>query len=197
MTGSPFPLRRERGASFSGWCNGFAPGYLGAMIRRLLPLLATATALSCGRAAIDEDTSGSFQLDETTPRQAALIDAGAIARYCARDTVLSVWARQGDLIAAMAVRVPWPFDSARTISYTSLTEQRGTAMLALRPLRDSIRIASIAMSGTARLEPGPTLRLSFDATVPPTPPATDTAHWSGRVADVKVDADGCAGAQAP
>lgn len=167
------------------------------MIRRMLPLLAIASVLSCGRTLPDEVTSGSFQLNETAPRHAALIDAGAVARYCARDTVLSVWARQGEVIAAMALRVPWPFDSAKALSLTPLTEQRGTAMLALRPLRDSIRIASIAMSGTARLEPGQTLALSFDATVAPVPPATDTVQWSGRVADVKVDVNGCSGATAP
>lgn len=168
------------------------------MTRSTLLLFGLLAAGACkDRPADNTEASGNFALTVTAPARATLIDAPVVARYCERDTVLSLWARQGSWIAAMALRTRWPFDSARVLPVSAVTEQRGTAMLALRPLADSVGSASVAQAGTVKLEPGQTLGLQFDVTVPPTAPATDTAQWSGHVSGVTVDLHGCPGAQAP
>lgn len=168
------------------------------MTRGVLLLSSLLAAAACSdRAAETSEASGNFALTVMAPQRAVLIDAPVVARYCESDTVLSIWARQGRWIAAMALRTRWPFDSARALPVSAVTEQPGTAMLALRPLGDSIHTAAIAQSGTVNLEPGQTLDLRFDVTVLPVAPATDTAHWSGHVAGVKVDLHGCPAAQAP
>lgn len=168
------------------------------MFRRMLLATGLLAGLSCvSRTNGPEESSGRFELTTTVPSAGQLISAPAQARYCARDTVLSVWSREGEWIAALALRIPWPADSARTLEVTDSTEQPGTAMLAVRPLRDSIGVARVGQAGSVTIEAGPVVNARFAITAPPPNDSGDSVKWTGRIAGVRVDTGGCPGPVAP
>lgn len=126
------------------------------MVRRT-PLALIALLAACG-------SDGAPAAPGTMVLEQARRPLPAVARYCARDTMLSVVALDRDWSAAVALRASWPPDSTRRFTIDSALGVTGSASIAARNMRDSSGEALVARSGTVTLDAGSVLAGRFDAT---------------------------------
>ena len=156
--------------------------------RFFLPLLAVACLAGCPRwDSRRTDTSGTMTIARTAPRPAQLGKLDARARYCARDSVLSIVATSSSWSAAVAMHTGRPF--MRRFTVATQASSPGVAALALRPLRDSIGLALVAVGGSIDLDAGTIIGGKFTAQL-----GSDTGQvkLNGTFTGIRADTTGCA-----
>jgi len=132
--------------------------------------------------------AGRLRLSRTDHHRATLVDQAALARYCERDSTLSVAAVGERWSSAVAVRTAWPLAAAARLEVAPLLAAGPSAALAVRPLGDSIQYALIAVSGSLSLEPGAFLNGRLEARLTG---ASDTAIVTGRFVNLPVRTGVC------
>jgi hypothetical protein len=155
--------------------------------RHLLNGLLVLTALSCGSGAADGEPPGTFIVERDGQR---ILAAQARASRCPLDSTIAIAVVSPDWSAALAFRAAWPTDSAHDVAIGQILAP-GTAVLAVRPLADSIREALISANGTLTLEPGPPLSGRADALAPATVGAPDSVRLTARFTGITVHDDLC------
>ncbi len=155
---------------------------------RLVLLCAIATATSACTS-VDRLVHGSahLHLDRTGPQSRSLLDVPVEASYCAADTTLTIVGADRSWSVAVALRTPWP---ARSLEFTldSSVGGLGTAAIAIRPLRDSIGVAMIAVRGSLKLDAGAQASGTMDFVVAG---ASDTLRVVGSLTAASVAPGGC------
>lgn len=101
-----------------------------------------------GDAASAAEHSGRLVLERAGERRLTLLDEPAIARYCERDSLLSIVAVSRRWSVAIALRTAWPADTTTPYTVELLPGAPGTAALAARALADSVRPALQSSAGT-------------------------------------------------
>jgi hypothetical protein len=119
-----------------------------------------------------------------------ILDARATASRCPADSAIAVAVTERRWAAAFSMRTAWPTDSAHSVSVGQILGP-GTAVVALRPIADSIAAALVSARGTLIIEPGPLLAGSLDVMAPMAPGAPDSVHVTGRFSDIPVTDDLC------
>jgi hypothetical protein len=164
------------------------------MPARVLRIGACAFVIAACRARDDSAATGGRVVLERNGR--VLVDGPAAAARCPADSTLAVAVVGREWAAAFSVRAPWPTDSARIVP-AGQTLGPGTAVVALRPLSDSLAIALVSARGSLTIEPGPQLAGSFDVMAPTTPGAPDSARLTARFTRIAVTDDLCAAPAIP
>ena len=127
------------------------------MFRRVF-LLAAMLGAGCGSGDPHLPAgSGRLVLTRTAPSRKTLLDLPALARYCERDSTLSIVAIGGDWTGALAVRTAWPISRQTRFPVDSALGGAGSGAVAARPVGDSIQVAWVGRSGAIVVEPGPRL----------------------------------------
>ena len=127
-----------------------------------------AILLVCVACAGDEPEGterGRLILERAGPDPGVLAELQAAANYCARDTTFSIVASSPEWATAIAVRAPWPVDSASAFDIDSAPGTAGRAAFAARVLRDSVQIAMVGQAGRVMLDPGRVQTGRFEASV--------------------------------
>lgn len=149
-----------------------------------------AGAAACRRHVPVPDGAGTLVLERTAPDSARLGELPVRARYCGRDSLLSIVGFDASWSAALALRTTWPSGSLH-FTLDTLPAGIGTAAFAARQLRDSIGAALVSSGGRVDLDSGGVLAGHFTA---------DTGHdstrvsLSGRFEGMRPDTNGCAAA---
>jgi hypothetical protein len=125
-----------------------------------------------------------------------IVDARATASRCPADSAIAVAVTERAWAAAFSMRAGWPTDSARAVPVGQILGP-GTAVVALRPIADSIAAALVSARGTLIIEPGTLLAGSLDVMAPTAPGAPDSVHVTGRLRDIPVTDDLCPTANEP
>jgi hypothetical protein len=144
-------------------------------------------ATGCRREQAAADGWGRLVLERTAPHPASLGELHAHARYCSRDSLLSIVGTADAWSAALALRTVWPGE--RHFTLDSLPGGIGTAMVAARPIHDSVGSALLSRSGSVELDAGTLLAGHFIAEA-----GHDSTRvtLSGRFEGMKPDTNGCA-----
>jgi hypothetical protein len=136
------------------------------------------------------DRSGRLVLTRETPRRETLLDTPATARYCDRDSTLSIVAVSDEWSAAVAMRSVWPFNAAESSFVVASTlGAGGSGAVAARPLADTTQSAMIGGGGTITVTPGPSLSGHFSVEAPRDSGAA--IPLAGRFENLIVRTDGC------
>jgi hypothetical protein len=144
-------------------------------------------ATGCRREQAAADGWGRLVLERTAPHPASLGELRVHARYCSRDSLLSIVGADDAWSAALALRTVWP--SERHFTLDTLSGGIGTAVVAARPILDSVGIALRSRSGIIDLDRGALLAGHFTAEA-----GHDSTRvtLSGRFEGMKPDTNGCA-----
>ncbi len=136
----------------------------------------------------DSAASGGRLVLEADGRR--LVDAHATASRCPADSAIAVVVTERRWAAAFSMRTAWPTDSARSVPVGQILGP-GTAVVALRPIADSIAVALVSSRGTLSVEPGALLTGSLDVMAPTAPGAPDSVRVTGHFRDIPVTDDLC------
>lgn len=150
-----------------------------------LPIAAAAVVACPGEPAAPG--TGRLVLERTEPDPRTLLDAPARARYCARDSLVTIVAVDRSWSAAIALRTPWP--EVTLFSVDTTASILGTAALAARRIGDSIGLGLVSRSGRVELDTGALLAGTFTIEVGPD---SSRASLSGRFEGMQPDTSGCA-----
>jgi hypothetical protein len=154
--------------------------------RFLFPSLIAAAA-ACSGAPADDPGAGHLVLERTAPTSEVLLDAVASARYCERDSVLTILGIGDRWSAVIGMRTAWP--PAREYRADTIVGELGTAAFAARMVGDSADPALRSSSGRVELDSGEVLSGRF------------TVEWgsdssamtlAGRFQGLRRDSIGCA-----
>jgi len=152
-------------------------------------LLVPVLCIGCGSddAADQVRGSGRFILTRSAPAPRTLVDGPAVARFCARDSILSVVVLGDRWNAALALRTAWPL--TRHFSLDTLPDGIGTAAVGARSVKDSVGVALVSRSGSVELDAGALLAGHFTAEA-----GLDSTRvtLTGRFEGVKPDTTSCA-----
>ncbi|MFI5206866.1 MAG: hypothetical protein ACHQX4_02510 [Gemmatimonadales bacterium] len=155
--------------------------------RLLLSCVLVTTTSACS--AVDRLVHGSarLRLDRDGTSSRPLLDVPVEAAYCAADTTLTIVGADRSWSVAVALRTAWP---ARSLEFAldSAVGGSGTAAVAIRPLRDSIGVAMLAVRGSLKLDAGPKVSGTMDFVAAG---ARDTLHLVGSLTAPSVTPGGC------
>lgn len=136
------------------------------MFRRVFLLASLlGTACSSGDAPAGE-RSGRLVLTRTAPARLTLLDMPALARYCERDSSLSVVAVGASWAGALAMRTVWPLNEETQFAVAATLGGAGSAAVAARPTGDSVQAALTGQTGTITVRPGAALGGRIEAGIP-------------------------------
>jgi len=138
----------------------------------------------------DGTAKGSAHLvvERSAPHAARLVDAVARARYCPRDSTLTIIAVGSAWNAVVGMRTAWP--PSGTLTVDSALRGIGTAAVAVRSATDSVIPALISRSGKVEIDRGTNIEGHFTVVAgTDSIPATLTGHF----AITKRDRAGCPG----
>lgn len=133
------------------------------MFRRVF-LGAVLLGAACGSGDVEPaDQSGRLVLRRGSPADPAMLDMPAIARYCERDSTLSIVAVGDAWSGALAMRSAWPILHETRFAVAAPLGEVGSGAAAARPLADSAQVAFIGTSGAITVTPGSLLAGTVDA----------------------------------
>lgn len=143
---------------------------------------------ACGRDRDANDAPGVLSLmRDSLP----LLSATATASRCPADSTIAVVALGPAWTAALSMRVAWPADTARELPVAATAGAMATAVVAARPVADSIGPALVAGRGTVHLAAGAPLSGWFEAMAATQPGAPDSVRLEGHFDGVTVNDDLC------
>ena len=109
------------------------------------------------------ERSGRLVLTRESPRQRTLLDMPATARYCERDSSLSIVAVSDDFSGALSMRSTWPVAATTRFIIASPLGDAGSGAAAARPLVDTSETDFLGKAGTITVEPGAFLAGTVEA----------------------------------
>lgn len=130
---------------------------------------------------------GRLIIERTSPDPASLVDADATARYCERDSVLTIISIGSRWSAVIGMRTTWP--PIRQFTADTAVGGIGTAAVAARIVNDSASPAFISRSGTLELDSADVLSGRFTVE---TGRDSGVVSLSGRFQGLRRDSTGCA-----
>ncbi len=130
--------------------------------------------------------SAHLVIERASPHPAHLLNAAAHARYCSRDSSLTIVAVGTDWSAVVGMRSAWPPTGAFTAD--SALAGIGTAAVALRSGADSVAPALVSRSGKVEIDSGAALKGRFTVQ---TGPDSISVILTGHFEATRRDSAGC------
>ena len=130
-------------------------------LRLVIAALVLSTACRQGESAPGVDGSGLLVLERTEPSSEQLLRVPAVARYCERDSVLSIVGMSSTWSAALALRTGWAPDTGRDFTVGPALDSVGTAAAAARALNVDSQQSIQSRSGTLSISSVDPLAGSF------------------------------------
>ena len=154
--------------------------------RFLFLVISISGIVACPSGRDGASDSAHLVIERASPHPAHLLNATAHARYCSRDSSLTIVAVGTDWSAVVGLRTMWPPSGVFTVD--TAPAGIGTAAVALRSGSDSVTPALVSRSGKVKVDSGAALKGRF---------TVQTGHDSipviltGRFEATRRDSAGC------